>query len=75
MTEWAQQKKKQRSPYGSGKVVREEKLPDWMKETETKKEQPAKEQTDNLSTEDLEREKKKKLLDQFKNMKKKYNAH
>ncbi|WP_144493651.1 replication initiation and membrane attachment family protein [Bacillus pumilus] len=71
MTEWAQQKK-QRSTYGSGKVVREEKLPDWMKETETK-EQPAKEQTDNLSTEDLEREKEK-LLDQFKNMKK-YNAH
>ena len=43
-----------------------------MKEAETK-EQPAKEQTDNLSTEDLEREKEK-LLDQFNNMKK-YNAH
>jgi len=42
-----------------------------MKEAETK-EQP-KEQTDDLSTEDLEREKEK-LLDQFNNMKK-YNAH
>lgn len=70
MTEWAQQKNKRQS-YGSGKVIREEKLPDWMKEAETK-EQP-KEQTDNLSTEDLEREKEK-LLDQFNNMKK-YNAH
>ncbi|MFS0654617.1 replication initiation and membrane attachment family protein [Bacillus sp. 179-C3.3 HS] len=71
MTEWAQQKK-QRTSYGTKHVIREEKLPEWMKETETKK-QPSIDQANDLSTEDLEREKEK-LLDQFKNMKK-YNAH
>ncbi|MGE6628927.1 replication initiation and membrane attachment family protein [Bacillus sp. NPDC077027] len=70
MTEWAEQKK-QRSSYPAGKVIREEKLPEWMKEEEAKK-QP-KEQEEDMSPEELEREKEK-LLNQFKQMKK-YNAH